>query len=130
MANHQHGRNRSPVGGRSPAGARNPVGGRSPVVRRNPSAVRPPQPLPVSRRQAGSWTASQPGTPGYVEPDVRRWSHPVEAGGASPAPEPALHYIRCALSYQNQLLADIKALLEQLPPRSEEPSSGGGEAQP
>jgi len=33
---------------------------------------------------------------------------------AAPAPEPALHYIRCALSYQNQLLADIKALLERL----------------
>jgi len=32
----------------------------------------------------------------------------------TPAPEPALHYIRCALSYQNQLLADIKALLERL----------------
>ena len=25
-----------------------------------------------------------------------------------------LHYIRCALSYQNQTLADIKALLEQI----------------
>ena len=25
-----------------------------------------------------------------------------------------MHYIRCALSYQNQLLADIKSLLEQL----------------
>ena len=30
---------------------------------------------------------------------------------------PTLHYIRCALSYQNQLLADIKALLEQLAER-------------
>ena len=30
------------------------------------------------------------------------------------APDPTLHYIRCALSYQNQLLADIKALLQQL----------------
>ena len=27
---------------------------------------------------------------------------------------PTLHYIRCALSYQNQLLADIKSLLQQL----------------
>ena len=25
-----------------------------------------------------------------------------------------LHYIRCALSYQNQQLADIKALLQQV----------------
>ena len=30
--------------------------------------------------------------------------------------DPALHYIRCALSYQNQLLADIKTLLQQLVP--------------
>ena len=28
--------------------------------------------------------------------------------------DPALYYIHCALSYQNQLLADIKSLLEQL----------------
>lgn len=117
MANHQHGRNRSPAGTRSAAGAR------SASVR-----GRPPQTVPVSRRQAGSWTAPQPGTPGYVEPDVRRWSHPVDAGEASPAPEPALHYIRCALSYQNQLLADIKALLEQMTTPQEE-ASGGGESQ-
>lgn len=56
----------------------------------------------------------QPGTPGYLEPEVRRWPHPVEDAAPASGPEPALHYIRCALSYQNQLLADIKALLEQL----------------
>ena len=59
-----------------------------------------PQPAPVV-----------PTTP---EPPVRRWPHPVEC---SPAPRdlgPTLHYIRCALSYQNQLLADIKSLLQQL----------------
>jgi len=38
----------------------------------------------------------------------------------TPAPEPALHYIRCALSYQNQLLADIKALLERLEAKTAE----------
>ena len=62
------------------------------------------QAVPVSRR---------PGTPSYTEPEVRRWPHPLEGSAPSPAPEPALHYIRCALSYQNQLLADIKSLLEQ-----------------
>ena len=38
--------------------------------------------------------------------------------GAEPVQDldPALHYIRCALSYQNQLLADIKTLLQQLVP--------------
>ena len=55
----------------------------------------------------------------YTEPEIRRWPHLVEEDfepeAASEVPtEPALHYIRCALSYQNQLLADIKALLEQL----------------
>ncbi len=41
-----------------------------------------------------------------------------EVDGAEPPadPDPALHYIRCALSYQNQLLADIKTLLLQLLP--------------
>ena len=57
--------------------------------------------------------AAAPATP---EPPVRRWPHPVE--GAEPIQDldPALHYIRCALSYQNQLLADIKTLLLQLVP--------------
>ena len=58
-------------------------------------------------------SAAPPSTP---EPPVRRWPHPVE--GVEPAQDldPALHYIRCALSYQNQLLADIKTLLQQLVP--------------
>lgn len=54
----------------------------------------------------------------FTEPEVRRWPHPVEG---APPPESnqqsgdgMLHYIRCALSYQNQMLADIKALLEQI----------------
>ena len=56
-----------------------------------------------------------PAEPTTPEPPVRRWPHPVD--GLEPAQQtvdPALHYIRCALSYQNQLLADIKALLQQM----------------
>ena len=68
-----------------------------------------------------SRTVRSSGTPAFTEPEVRRWPHPIE--GAAPsarqtAPagqtDTALYYIHCALSYQNQLLADIKALLEQL----------------
>ncbi len=62
----------------------------------------------------------RPGGPGSPrEPEVRRWPHPV-AGAERPLPasaretDAALYYIHCALSYQNQLLADIKALLEQV----------------
>lgn len=64
-------------------------------------------------RTVRSTPAAAPVTP---EPPVRRWPHPVE--GVEPAQDldPALHYIRCALSYQNQLLADIKTLLQQLVP--------------
>ena len=47
---------------------------------------------------------------------VRRWPHPVEGVEPIQDLDPALHYIRCALSYQNQLLADIKTLLQQLVP--------------
>ena len=44
-------------------------------------------------------------------------STPEPPVAAVPAtPEPPVHYIRCALSYQNQLLADIKTLLQQLVP--------------
>lgn len=92
MPNRQHGRT-SRSAGRSPAGDRSPAGSRTART------------VPVSRA---------PGTPSYTEPEMRRWPHPLEDPAPSPAPEPAMHYIRCALSYQNQLLADIKSLLEQL----------------
>ena len=48
------------------------------------------------------------------EPPVRRWPHPVDGMEPVQSGDPALHYVRCALSYQNQLLAEIKALLEKL----------------
>lgn len=54
--------------------------------------------------------------PVLPEPPVRRWPHPVEGAEPVQGLDPALHYIRCALSYQNQLLADIKTLLQQLVP--------------
>lgn len=78
--------------------------------------------VPVSRT-SGTFSGVQPGTPIYTEPEVRRWPHPVGEGvPAVQQPEPTLHYIRCALSYQNQLLADIKALLEQMAEQPEESS--------
>lgn len=41
---------------------------------------------------------------------MRRWPHPVAC--TAPAPEESTaYYIRCALSYQNQLLAETNALL-------------------
>ena len=48
------------------------------------------------------------------EPVMRRWPHPVDGVECIQTEDPALHYIRCALSYQNQLLSDIKALLETI----------------
>lgn len=86
-----------------------------------PAGGRSARAVPVSR------SPGREGTPIYTEPEVRRWPHPLE--DPAPPPEPAMHYIRCALSYQNQLLADIKALLEQMaPPAAEkpaEPEKGG-----
>lgn len=67
-------------------------------------------------RQSRPSAPPAPSGPVTPEPPVRRWPHPVEVP-AAPVPDPTLHYIRCALSYQNQLLADIKALLEQLTER-------------
>ena len=56
-----------------------------------------------------------------TEPVMRRWPHPVDGTDCIQPEDPALHYIRCALSYQNQLLSDIKALLEGIAgSRSEE----------
>lgn len=52
--------------------------------------------------------------PTAVELPVRRWPHPIEETVPAGQIDPTLHYIRCALSYQNQMLADIKTLLQQL----------------
>ena len=52
--------------------------------------------------------------PAFQEPEMRRWPHPISCGDGELPNDTALHFIRCALSYQNQLLADIKTLLERL----------------
>ena len=83
----------------------------------------------ASARQTAS--VRRPGTPAFTEPEVRRWPHPVTGaevptvrqGGPAPGQiDAALYYIHCALAYQNQLLADITALLEQLVADSAAPS--------
>ena len=77
-------------------------------------------------QQSSPAAAGQNGTPAFPEPEVRRWPHPVH--GAEPPcqstpqqTDTALRYIHCALSYQNQLLADIKAILEKLPADAVQP---------
>ena len=80
----------------------------------------------------GPACAPAAGLPIFTEPEVRRWPHPVEgtalppSGGCQPRSpsqlEAGLYYIHCALSYQNQMLADIKTLLEQLSADSREKS--------
>ena len=64
-----------------------------------PAENAPPQ--PATRREAPE------------EPAMRRWPPPAKAQ-PSGREDAALHYIRTALSYQNQTLADIKALLERV----------------
>ena len=65
--------------------------------------------------------ASSPGLPLFTEPEVRRWPHPVTGTPPVPCPlnpgdssEESCSRIFCALSRQNQLLSEIKALLEHL----------------
>ena len=65
---------------------------------------------------------ASPASSAFTEPEMRRWPHPVDGISLpnerlSPSVGQAdlsLYYIHCALSYQNQLLAEIKTLLEQL----------------
>lgn len=46
---------------------------------------------------------------------MRRWPHPISGTApVVPQSEPMLHYIRCALAYQNELLGEIKTLLEEI----------------
>ena len=60
------------------------------------------------------------------EPEVRRWPHPVACAPESSGLPEALHYIHCSLSYQNQLLSEIRALLEALSPGCGEPEQHQG----
>lgn len=57
------------------------------------------------------------------EMPMRRYAHPVAQSAAVPAPA-ALHYISSALSYQNQLLAELLSvagkILERLPDKNTE----------
>jgi len=116
MANRQYGRNRGPAASRSQTPGRT---ARAVPAFRSPADSRGPA-----------------GTPAYKEPEVRRWPHPLadEPFSPAPAPEPTLHYIRCALSYQNQMLADIKALLERLEEAASQTAEAGqpdkGQAKP
>lgn len=48
------------------------------------------------------------------EPEVRRWPHPIPQPCVSEPTETTLHYISCALSYQNELLSEIKTILERM----------------
>ena len=76
---------------------------------KNPSAQAQPSP-------AGSAACPPPaGIPVFTEPEVRRWPHPVTETLPPPCPPSSggpLAQICCALTRQNQLLAEIKALLE------------------
>ena len=69
------------------------------------------------------------GVPTTPEPPVRRWPHPVDGTEPLQQADPALHFVHCALSYQNQLLADMKSLLERIAAGEEvpaEPAEDGG----
>ena len=67
------------------------------------------------------------GVPTTPEPPVRRWPPPVDGTEPLPQTDPALHFIHCALSYQNELLADIKTLLERIAAGGEETETDGEE---
>lgn len=66
------------------------------------------------RQQKRRSVPARPAVEAPPEPSVRRWPHPVCGTEATAQSESSMHYVCCALSYQNQLLADIKALLEKL----------------
>ena len=81
------------------------------------------QRAPVQAESSPASAADASGASGpsaMPEPPVRRWSHPVD--GIDPSQytnlnrqlHPSLNYSQYALSYPNQMLADIKALLQQI----------------
>ncbi len=80
------------------------------------------QPIPPNRPHPQSPPA--PSCPAG-EPPMNRYPHPIQPQPCLPTVETAdLHFLRCTLAYQNQLLADIKALLQVLVKQGEESSDG------
>lgn len=69
---------------------------------------------------AGTPPPAVSGVPTTPEPPVRRWPHPVDGAEPLRQADPALNFVHCALSYQNELLADIKTLLERIAAEREE----------
>jgi len=71
---------------------------------------------PVNRGHKSPVSSPQSTTCSPSEPTMRRWPHPVDCADAASTPtgetDSVLRYLRCAVSYQNQLLAEIKTLLE------------------
>lgn len=57
---------------------------------------------------------SVPQDQSFREVEMRRWPHPVRPLREEEDLAGALHYIHCTLAYQNQLLADMKALLQTI----------------
>lgn len=79
----------------SPGPGRNPGSGQQ-SAHHQPSTFRPAAQTPC-------W-----------EPEVRRWPHSDDAASIPPVQYADLRFLCCSLSYQNQTLSEIKALLEQL----------------
>ena len=77
--------------------------------RRQSGAVPPP----ISHGGSQQKPQAVPATESPQEPVMRRWPHPTRLDPIQ-CEDAFLRYVRCALSYQNQMLADIKTLLEQI----------------
>ena len=87
-----------------------------PCGRRRPSGIPVPVVPPVTAGSPASAISAAPAA--CPEPEVRRWPHPTHCTPEPEVPDlpAALHYIHCSLSYQNQLLSEIRTLLECLSP--------------
>lgn len=58
-----------------------------------------------------------------TDPPMKCWPHPIptcQTPLSGRGDESTAHYVRCSLAYQNQLLADIKSLLQQLVQQSQD----------
>ena len=73
---------------------------------------------PVNRGHKSPVSLPQPAACSPSEPTMRRWPHPVDCADAAQSSTEETYairrYLHCAMSYQNQILAEIKTLLETL----------------
>lgn len=83
----------------------------------------------TDRRRSGRGVPARAREVERTEPEVRRWPHPIPRAADLTGEDTAAHFILCALRYQNELLGELRSLVQGISDRldrAEDDSGAGG----